>query len=117
MTYVMGYILFAPFRGSLEIEFAVSDSGGDAFDVGSERAVARETRSVGAHGIECALDAATGPQRRAVFETLCGGEQLYREQLLRILHDRTQLGRRRHAHRYMVFFAAGGRQIVHARRA
>ena len=69
-----------------------------------------------ANDVISSLHAAAGLQRRAVFQSFRGREQFDSDHVFGIVYDRAQLGRRSHAHRNMIFLAAGRRHVIHAGR-
>src|SRR5215471_10796144 len=100
--------LFAPFK------IASPNGFSNTANIARERTIMRERRRHFSHSCECSLDTATSLQRTTMFQTLSGRKQFDGEQVFRKIDDRSQLQRARHSHGYMVFFPAGGCDVVNA---
>src|SRR5207247_6041435 len=83
-------------------------------NVARESAIVRERWRDFSHSSERSLDTATGLQWTAMLQTFSSRKQLDREQVFRKIDNRPQLQRTRHSHRHVIFFSAGGCDVVNA---
>ena len=102
--------------GDSSVKPAAANRGRDLLNVIGERTVARQAWRVTADLFVSQTDAEAGLERPAILQAFGGGEQLDGDDVFDVLDDLTQLRRRRHAHRDVVFFVGRGRQIVSRRR-
>src|SRR4029453_9705466 len=99
---------------SLLIKVALPNRFSNTRDVARERAIVRERRHDFSHRNERPLATAASLQWTAMSQTCSGRKQLDGEQVFRKIHDRSQLQRARHSHGYVIFFSAGGCDVVNA---
>src|SRR4029453_7953488 len=101
---------------SLLIKIAPSNCFGNTRNIARESAIVREWWSDVAHSCERSLDTATSLQWTALLQTFSRCKQLDGEQVFRKIDDRAQLQRTGHSHGHVIFFSAGGCDVVNAGR-
>lgn len=104
-------MLFAP-----DVETRVAESGRKRFEITREDAILCERPNKLADRGNRFADTSCRLEGEAIFEPLSGTEQFDSEQALGVFDDLAEFEGRGHAHRNVIFFAAGCRNAVGAGR-
>src|SRR4029434_3414886 len=96
------------------IKIAPANRFSNTGNIARERSIVREWRRDFTHCSERSLNTVTSLQWTAMFKAFSGCKQFNREQVFRKSDDRPQLQRARHPHGNVIFFSAGGCDVVNA---